>query len=56
MSSAKGALRYMSDKKIVGFHTLGCKVNQSETEAMAALFRADGLDMSVGGKKQMNQE
>lgn len=29
-------------QKIVGFHTLGCKVNQSETEAMAALFRADG--------------
>lgn len=25
-------------QKIVGFHTLGCKVNQSETEAMTALF------------------
>ena len=31
--------------KIVGFHTLGCKVNQSETEAMAALFRADGYEL-----------
>ena len=28
----------MAEKKIVGFHTLGCKVNQSETEAMTALF------------------
>ena len=27
-----------NQKKIVGFHTLGCKVNQSETEAMTALF------------------
>lgn len=28
--------------KTVGFHTLGCKVNQSETEAMAALFLQRG--------------
>lgn len=33
------------ENKIVGFHTLGCKVNQSETEAMAALFRADGYEL-----------
>ena len=32
----------INGQKVVGFHTLGCKVNQSETEAMAALFRADG--------------
>ena len=32
----------MEKEKIVGFHTLGCKVNQSETEAMAALFRSAG--------------
>lgn len=29
-------------KKIVAFHTLGCKVNQYETEAMAELFKKDG--------------
>ena len=36
----KGSSRLESknQKKIVGFHTLGCKVNQSETEAMTALF------------------
>ena len=32
-------------KKTVGFHTLGCKVNQSETEAMAALFLAADYQM-----------
>ncbi len=31
--------------KTVGFHTLGCKVNQSETEAMAALFLAAGYQL-----------
>lgn len=35
------------EHKIVGFHTLGCKVNQSETEAMAALFRTDGYELGV---------
>lgn len=30
------------EQKTVGFHTLGCKVNQSETEAMAALFLSAG--------------
>ena len=30
------------DARIVGFHTLGCKVNQSETEAMSALFSEAG--------------
>ncbi|MBR2477027.1 MAG: tRNA (N(6)-L-threonylcarbamoyladenosine(37)-C(2))-methylthiotransferase MtaB [Clostridia bacterium] len=29
-------------KKTVAFHTLGCKVNQYETEAMAELFKNDG--------------
>lgn len=33
--------------KIVGFHTLGCKVNQSETEAMAALFRTAGYTLGA---------
>ena len=28
--------------KTVSFHTLGCKVNQYETEAMAELFKKDG--------------
>ena len=32
-------------KKIVGFHTLGCKVNQSETEAMTALFLQRGYQL-----------
>lgn len=32
-------------KKIVGFHTLGCKVNQSETEAMSALFVNKGYEL-----------
>lgn len=32
-------------KKIVGFHTLGCKVNQSETEAMTALFLNRGYQL-----------
>ncbi len=35
----------MADKKIVGFHTLGCKVNQSETEAMTALFLEKGYQL-----------
>lgn len=29
----------------VAFHTLGCKVNQNETEAMAALFKDKGYDI-----------
>lgn len=32
-------------QKIVGFHTLGCKVNQSETEAMTALFLQRGYQL-----------
>lgn len=32
-------------RKIVGFHTLGCKVNQSETEAMTALFLHRGYEL-----------
>ncbi len=35
----------MAEKKIVGFHTLGCKVNQSETEAMTALFLDKGYQL-----------
>ncbi len=35
----------MLKKKIVGFHTLGCKVNQSETEAMTALFLDRGYQL-----------
>ena len=35
----------MAEKKIVGFHTLGCKVNQSETEAMTALFLNRGYQL-----------
>lgn len=29
----------------VAFHTLGCKVNQYETEAMAGMFRRDGYEI-----------
>lgn len=35
----------MAERKIVGFHTLGCKVNQSETEAMTALFLDRGYQL-----------
>ena len=35
----------MAERKIVGFHTLGCKVNQSETEAMTALFLDKGYQL-----------
>lgn len=35
----------MAEQKIVGFHTLGCKVNQSETEAMTALFLEKGYQL-----------
>ena len=35
----------MAERKIAGFHTLGCKVNQSETEAMAALFLNRGYQL-----------
>ena len=35
----------MPKTKIVGFHTLGCKVNQSETEAMTALFMNRGYQL-----------
>jgi len=35
----------MAEKKTVGFHTLGCKVNQSETEAMTALFLDKGYQL-----------
>ena len=34
----------MNNKK-AAFHTLGCKVNQNETEAMMALFRKDGYSI-----------
>ena len=34
-----------NEPKIVGFHTLGCKVNQSETEAMTALFLQRGYQL-----------
>ncbi len=33
--------------KIVAFQTLGCKVNQYETEAMAELFKKDGYRMAA---------
>jgi threonylcarbamoyladenosine tRNA methylthiotransferase MtaB len=29
----------------IAFHTLGCKVNQYETEAMAKLFREQGHEI-----------
>ncbi|MDE4541591.1 tRNA (N(6)-L-threonylcarbamoyladenosine(37)-C(2))-methylthiotransferase MtaB [Thermoanaerobacterium sp. R66] len=32
-------------KKIVSFFTLGCKVNQYETEAMAEIFKSSGYDV-----------
>lgn len=35
----------MPKSKTVGFHTLGCKVNQSETEAMTALFLNSGYQL-----------
>jgi len=35
----------MAEKKTVGIHTLGCKVNQSETEAMTALFLDKGYQL-----------
>ena len=35
----------MAERKIAGFHTLGCKVNQSETEAMTALFLNRGYQL-----------
>ena len=35
----------MAERKIVGFPTLGCKVNQSETEAMTALFLDKGYQL-----------
>ena len=35
----------MAERKIGGFHTLGCKVNQSETEAMTALFLDKGYQL-----------
>ena len=35
----------MAETKIAGFHTLGCKVNQSETEAMTALFLDKGYQL-----------
>jgi len=38
-------LEQKEQKKIVGFHTLGCKVNQSETEAMTALFVNKGYQL-----------
>ncbi len=34
--------------KKVGFHTLGCKVNQYETEAMEELFKNKGYDIVAG--------
>lgn len=38
-------MEFMDKPKIVGFHTLGCKVNQSETEAMTALFLQRGYQL-----------
>ena len=35
----------MAERKIAGFHTLGCKVNQSETVAMTALFLNRGYQL-----------
>lgn len=35
----------MPKSKTIGFHTLGCKVNQSETEAMTALFLNSGYQL-----------
>jgi Uncharacterized protein family UPF0004. len=32
-------------KKIVSFFTLGCKVNQYETEAMVEIFKNSGYDV-----------
>lgn len=37
--------------KRVAFHTLGCKVNQYETEAMAELFRRHGYQVVDFGEK-----
>jgi tRNA A37 methylthiotransferase MiaB len=34
-------------QKTVGFHTLGCKVNQSETEAMTALFLQKVINWAI---------
>ncbi len=34
-----------TEGKRVAFHTLGCKVNQNETEALAALFRERGYQI-----------
>lgn len=36
-----------SRKKIVSFMTLGCKVNQYETEAMEELFKKDGYEVGT---------
>ena len=39
----------MSEKtaagKRIAFYTLGCKVNQNETEALSALFRERGYEV-----------
>lgn len=32
-------------KKTVAFHTLGCKVNQAESESMKRLFREHGYEV-----------
>lgn len=37
--------------KKVAFHTLGCKVNQYETEAVASLFRKEGFEIEEFSKK-----
>ncbi len=41
-----GAEKFCAGKEMkVAFHTLGCKVNQYETEAMAGQFRKAGFDV-----------
>ena len=41
----KGSVRGGRDRLKVAFHTLGCKVNRYETDAMAERFRAEGYDV-----------
>lgn len=36
----------LNEKRIIAFHTLGCKVNQYETEAMKEQFKSKGFDIA----------
>jgi len=36
---------------IVAFHTLGCKLNQYETESLAEAFRSQGFDVGGGDRR-----